>query len=524
MILEMHCHTTEHSACSTVSAADLVQSNFEKGLQGTVLTDHHYLWSADEIRELRSRLKVPAFYIILSGQEVETRELGHVLVYGADISLERGISVAAIRQRFPDAALVWAHPYRDQHIPPPEKLTHPLTDGIEIFTSNHTVTENNAALRDWHEHKFTALSGTDTHAVSYSALYPTLFDHPIVTIQELAAEIRAGRCRPFFEEVPHSGTSSTKVIEITIGTKGRSETPDKFVVRSHRDAAKWHSAEQSVRIIEEIERHGFDSGRFRVPKQFGHDDKNFTVIEQGIRGKTLFDKLVESGREDARRYLEMTAEWLAKLHNLRLQVTPPDHFLRTEPDHLAFYLSAFYESSHPHTRRAQEIMDIVTATEAALYGNHPEKMVQGHGDFHPKNIFIGRDRNGDVSSTFIAAIDFNSSSSMPPAYDVGTFLAQFRNQFYDNKKVTDKVSPTIFLDSYLEHSDETDIDFLSQVELFKARTSLSICYHFIKIGLGMSDNLWRVLIEAGQSLARLSVKSMVKTPVIEQTEDQRKLG
>jgi aminoglycoside/choline kinase family phosphotransferase len=134
--------------------------------------------------------------------------------------------------------------------------------------------------------------------------------------------------------------------------------------------------------------------------------------------------------------------------------------------------------------------------------------VQGHGDFHPKNIFIGRDRNGDVSSTFIAAIDFNSSSSMPPAYDVGTFLAQFRNQFYDNKKVTDKVSPTIFLDAYLEHSDETDIDFLSQVELFRARTSLSICYHLIKIGLGMSDNLWRVLVEAGQALARLSVKSM----------------
>ncbi len=40
----------------------------------------------------------------------------------------------------------------------------------------------------------------------------------------------------------------------------------------------------------------------------------------------------------------------------------------------------------------------------------------------------------------------------------------------------------------------------------------------------MSDNLWRVLVEAGQALARLSVKSMGSTKVIEQTEDQRKLG
>lgn len=43
MILEMHCHTAEHSACSQVSAAEIVQHNFDIGLHGTVLTDHHYL-------------------------------------------------------------------------------------------------------------------------------------------------------------------------------------------------------------------------------------------------------------------------------------------------------------------------------------------------------------------------------------------------------------------------------------------------------------------------------------------------
>ncbi len=51
MILEMHCHTLEHSACSNVQAADLVQSVFDKGLQGIVITDHHYLWSFEDIRD-----------------------------------------------------------------------------------------------------------------------------------------------------------------------------------------------------------------------------------------------------------------------------------------------------------------------------------------------------------------------------------------------------------------------------------------------------------------------------------------
>lgn len=72
MIFEMHYHTAEHSGCSTVSAAEIAQQNFNMGLQGTVFTDHHYLWPPDEIKELRRGLKVPDYYLLLSGQEVTT--------------------------------------------------------------------------------------------------------------------------------------------------------------------------------------------------------------------------------------------------------------------------------------------------------------------------------------------------------------------------------------------------------------------------------------------------------------------
>ncbi len=89
MIIEMHCHTAEHSACSHVNAAELVQHNFNIDLQGTVITDHHYLWPQEEIDELRRKLKVPDYYLILSGQEVATPELGDVLIYGADVSIEK---------------------------------------------------------------------------------------------------------------------------------------------------------------------------------------------------------------------------------------------------------------------------------------------------------------------------------------------------------------------------------------------------------------------------------------------------
>lgn len=523
MILDMHCHTAEHSLCSHVSADELVQANFDKGLEGTVLTDHHYLWTPEEMLALRSRLKVPDYYVILSGQEVETPELHHVLVYGATVSFERGTTLREIRERFPRAAVIWAHPYRDQNIPALEKLRHPLIDGVEMFSTNHTVLENSRALRDWHQYKFTALSGTDAHAASYAGLYPTFFDHPVSTEEELAVELKAGRCRPFFKEISRSGTSSTRVTQIVIGTKGSAGAPpDTFVIRAHKNADKWRQSARSMEIMKEIGRRGFDTGRFRVPKQLGHDPNSLTVIEQGIQGMTLFDTLVKSGREEARACLQMAAEWLARLHNLKLQITPSEDFLNVEQNSLPFYLSAFHESNHPHKRPAAEITNAVLEIERLLYRDHPERLVQGHGDYHPKNIFIGRDNEEDPASVFVAAIDFNSSNTMPPAFDVGTFLAQFRNQFYGNREVLSKVWEEIFLDAYLQLRTDLDTDFLSQVELFKARTAMSICYLLIKIGLGESENLWRVLVEAGRILTHLQVKSMGTISRIERTGEKRK--
>ncbi|MGZ3524185.1 MAG: phosphotransferase, partial [Thermodesulfobacteriota bacterium] len=142
--------------------------------------------------------------------------------------------------------------------------------------------------------------------------------------------------------------------------------------------------------------------------------------------------------------------------------------------------------------------------ETSRYGDHPEELIQGHGDFHPKNIFIGQDSE-DPSSRFVAAIDFGNSYAMPPAFDVGTFLAQFRNQFYDTPQVFNKASENIFLQRYLNEAKQLSGDFLRQVEVFRARTSLGIGYYLIKLSMGESENLWRVLVEAEHHLARLLV-------------------
>lgn len=498
MLIEMHCHTAEHSSCSTVSAVDLIRRVQARGLQGVVLTDHHYRWTEPELRELRRVACVPDHFLLFTGQEVFTSDVGDVLVYGADATISRDTPLAAIRAAWPLAALVWAHPYRKGRQPDDAHLLAPHLDGVEIFNSNHGVAENSRALFDWHRLRFTAIAGTDTHGAQYAGTYPTIFDHPVGDIHELADEIRHGRCRPFFKEIPHSGANSL-VTEVTIGTKGEDETRERIIIRTITSTTKWKSAARAETIMAAVAGHQFTSGRFRVPLPIGIDAERMTLIEQGVRGKSLFDKILVASHEDGRSYLELSARWLGRLHAARLAVTPAGEFLEREQGRLDHYLSRFEVIGHPHTRRAHDIREAILAAEQRLFAD-AYMLVQGHGDFHPKNVIIGQDHQENRDTLFAAAIDFESSLMLPPAFDVGTFLSQFRNQFFSSPEILERLPEQLFLEAYAAEAGPLTASFACQVELFRARTNLSIASYLIKVGMGDSEDLWRVLVEAERAL------------------------
>ena len=148
-------------------------------------------------------------------------------------------------------------------------------------------------------------------------------------------------------------------------------------------------------------------------------------------------------------------------------------------------------------------MELVQAEETRLVQEDPSALVQGHGDFHPKNVFIGQDNQENRETLFIAAIDFESSLVLPRAFDVGCFLAQFRNQFFAHPAMLKEFPESLFLDAYLQEAGMGDGEFRRQVELFRARTNLSIAAYLIKLGLGGSEDLWRVLVEAEQAVSCL---------------------
>jgi predicted metal-dependent phosphoesterase TrpH len=196
VLIEIHTHTAEYSPCSSIRAVSLIRSVFEKGIGGVVFTDHHYLWPGDDIRRLRAYLDVPDDFLLLAGQEVFTRDYGDVLVYGADASIPQGSGLSELRQKYPDAALVWAHPYRSGRIPVMTELFNSSFDAIEVINPRQKDWENDRSISDWKTWGFTATSGTDIHDDAYAELYPLHLKEDIMDINGLAACIKRGLCFP----------------------------------------------------------------------------------------------------------------------------------------------------------------------------------------------------------------------------------------------------------------------------------------------------------------------------------------
>ncbi|MDD5555981.1 MAG: phosphotransferase [bacterium] len=499
MLLELHCHSSARSACSAASPLELVRLARSKSLQGIVLTEHHDLWPGDDLRALRREAEVEEHFLILAGQEVST-DVGHVLVYGAAAPVREALPVAALRALHPSAALVLAHPYRGGRSPGAGDLLHPCLDGVEILSGNHTVRENCRGLRDWHRHRFTAIAGTDAHGRAPGMIYPTQFDHPVATIGEVAAEIRAGRCRPFYKEIPKAGAHMA-VTEITIGTKGEDEIRPRLIFRRYDSTGSWERALRAFRIVETIHARGFDRGPCRVPAPFDRDDESRTLIEEGLRARLLIDRLRAEDPADGRALLALAARWLARLHGLRLRLTSPDAFLAHERRRLGRYAERFARAGHPLAGRVESIAAAVGAREEELAAARPGDCVQCHGDYHPKNILIGRDRIEEPATQFVAAVDFEGSHAAPPAFDVGTFAAQYRSQCAAVPGLLEACPPGAFVEAYAAAAGGLPADFAAQVGLFQARGDLSIASHLFAVGKGEGDEVRAVIGDAEEALA-----------------------
>ena len=207
MLIDLHAHTYPKSDDSFVSADELVDAARQSGIDGICLTEHDDFWPLDHAQELSRRHGI----LVIPGAEINT-DAGHVLVFGLD-RYKFGMHKPAFLREEADrhgAVLIAAHPYRRRFLADPgedpavrsEMMQRALDD--EMLRLFDAVESRNGRGQE-SENLFSedlrialgvpGTGGSDTHYLHQMGTAATLFERRIESLEELVAELKAGRMR-----------------------------------------------------------------------------------------------------------------------------------------------------------------------------------------------------------------------------------------------------------------------------------------------------------------------------------------
>lgn len=195
MLLDLHNHTAEHSACSKISMNQLVNMYIDAGCDAICITDHNVFWSLKEMKFYID--KYSGLIKIFFGAEVDT-DIGHVLVFGEEFRItDRSMTFSELESlcNREKTAFIWAHPLRwvmnnekDKYIN--EDFLKKF-DAIELFNGNlgKKTIQKTYDKMSLYTSKFTGSS--DTHSFEMGCKYGTWFNNDkINTIEDLVNALK----------------------------------------------------------------------------------------------------------------------------------------------------------------------------------------------------------------------------------------------------------------------------------------------------------------------------------------------
>lgn len=198
--LDIHMHTRRHSRCSGMDERQLIGRAIERGLDGVVITEHHYQWPEEELQELRDLARAPSHFLLLAGFEY-TSERGDILVYGLEPDMAKLIPPGAdpreALRKFHalGAACVAAHPTREQ-IPFDERILEMRLDGVETASRNLRPHEQRLALKLAMDLAIPPTASSDAHRLQDVGAYATDFEGPISAMADFVSCLKRGAFKP----------------------------------------------------------------------------------------------------------------------------------------------------------------------------------------------------------------------------------------------------------------------------------------------------------------------------------------
>ena len=194
MKFDLHMHTTRHSPDSFMDPLVMVRRAREIGLDGVVITEHDWLWTEDELDELRA---AGPGLVVLAGVEVSTRQ-GHFLAYGvrdpSAIPRQIGVAELCCEMHRQGGAVVAAHPFRwGQRFADVLRHDRPELDGMELRTNNMDADCRRRAAEVFASHRLAGLGSSDAHSEDVLGVCYTAFAADIRNGCDLVRAIRERR-------------------------------------------------------------------------------------------------------------------------------------------------------------------------------------------------------------------------------------------------------------------------------------------------------------------------------------------
>lgn len=208
LLIDLHSHSYPKSDDSFVSVDELIEQAKSSGLDGICLTEHDEFWDRDAVRDLCRRHD----FTVLPGSEINT-DAGHILVFGLDRYVF-GLHKPGFLRRTVNkhgGVMIAAHPYRRRYLSEPglasdtraEMLQRALEediflmcDAIEGYNGRGREDENEFSMDLSSVFGLRATAGSDAHRAEQMGTFATRFDRRVRNLEELIAEIKAGRFRP----------------------------------------------------------------------------------------------------------------------------------------------------------------------------------------------------------------------------------------------------------------------------------------------------------------------------------------
>ncbi len=202
MIIDLHTHTWPYSDDSDLRPHELIELAKRSGLDGICLMEHDWHWKEDDVAQLRREHDFPVFH----GMEISSEE-GHLLVFGIT-EYKFGMHRAEFIRGLVDevgGAIVMAHPFRARvrYNSDPEQLLESiinshvfdLVDAVEVFNGRSKDKENRFAQEIGRRLDLRGVGGSDAHSPEDVPSFATEFEREVQSIEDLVAELKAGRFR-----------------------------------------------------------------------------------------------------------------------------------------------------------------------------------------------------------------------------------------------------------------------------------------------------------------------------------------